>query len=170
MPFCLLPIMPCCSLAPVRSILSPASSSSVPPIEPIPPRRHHHASALAPLLSRLSIARLGAHRLPSACLLCHRPRRPSSLLVMSFPPTAPSPLSSELGGLRVGCGYGMFGCRRLAACLSDVVFHPRAIWVRRFHLVPVAISCGLASPHVLTAGACDGSVRGRFDCFPVGAF
>lgn len=54
------------------------------------------------------------------------------------------------------------------ACLPNAVSPSRAIWLGRSHLVPVAISCGLASPHVPTTGACD-AVR-SLCVLPVGTF
>ena len=68
-----------------------------------------------------------AHRLPPACLLRHRPSRPSSLRVMSSPPLAPPSLSRNGEGLRDDCGCWLFGCHRLAY-LPNAVATPRAIW------------------------------------------
>lgn len=120
------------------------------------------------------------HRLlPSSSHRCHhhRPIRPSASsssrrrhLVITpaghaLPASRPAHACRGTGrGLRVGCG--VFGCRRLA-CSPHAIAPSLSIWFSP-HLVPVA-SCGLASSHVPTAGAC-GAVRGRFACFPVGAF
>lgn len=70
-PTCLLPIMPCRSLAPARSLL------------PLPPRHGHDAIAAVP------------H--PPACFVI-APRRPSRLRVIPSPPDAPPLLVVERGG------------------------------------------------------------------------
>lgn len=85
----------------------------------------------------------------------------SRLRVISSPPLATPYLSRNGEGILTGCGCGMFRCRCLVACLPDVVSPSRVIWLNRFHLVPVVISCGLASCFLACA---DGGVRAIAPC------
>lgn len=131
MSVCLLPITPCRSLAPARSLLpSPRHRlHRCHRFRPICRLLNHHASALAPFPSCLSIALLGGHRIPPACLLHHRPRHLSSLLGISSPPLAPSYLSNGGEGLRVGCWLRAIRMSSPCCLLAPCRFPPRTIWL-----------------------------------------
>ena len=162
--------MPCRSLAPARSLLppfrhrlprcyrhrsirSPASSLLVPPIEPIPSRRHHHASAPVPI----PVNHSPRSPSPTARLLASSLSRRRHLVITPAS-HAPPRLSPRLPCRGTGRGYELAaGCSDVVALLAFPMPLPR---LGRFGPLPSlpVISCGLAASHVPTAGAL-GAVR-----------
>lgn len=139
---CLFPIIPCRSpryrlprCHRRRSIRPPASSSLVPPIEPIPSRRRHHASAPHPRPHPLLASESIAYRPPACFVIISAVHHACG----SYPPRL-SPRHTCRGtgeGLRASCGLRTVRMSSPCCLLTPCRFHASDD-LALTHLIPVA--------------------------------